>query len=234
LEYATKGNLAEAESEFQKAKEIYEFLDLLEPSLQIIEDVKNYKIRKEAAFYLFESIYFWKYASEAKALENAIFDLNMFVGYETKYPFTYLLRGRVSTDLGLYKQAVHDLNMALEIDPEYAEAYMARGVVNYNTNLSEEALDDFNKALQTNPMLVDAYVWRGKACIFRFNQYDRAIEDFNKALQINPESAEAYMGRAQAYYFKEEYSKSLADQKKARRLGYKGKLEKEIEETIEE
>jgi tetratricopeptide (TPR) repeat protein len=93
---------------------------------------------------------------------------------------------------------------------------------------------DFNHALQMAPRLTDAYVWRGKAYIFKFNKYDQAIADFSKALEIDPLSGEAYLGRAQAYYFKKDLTRSLEDQKKARALGYKTKIEKEIEKAEED
>jgi tetratricopeptide (TPR) repeat protein len=65
-----------------------------------------------------------------------------------------------------------------------------------------------------------SYVGRGRLHYER-GLYDKAIADCSDALRIDPKLAEAYYGRSLAYGQKGDKTRSEADLRRARELGYK-------------
>ena len=158
--------------------------------------------------------------------DRALADLTRAVTISPGRAATYLNRAVAYMDRGRdgdLDQAVADLSEALEIDSKYARAYVNRAVVYLDRGASgdlDRAFDDLEEAIAIEPELAAAYLNRGNAYVARDGAGDLelGVEDFSRAIGLAPDSPTAYFNRGLVYSALEDWSRSMADLRRAQKL----------------
>lgn len=208
--YATQGHFNSAKQEFKKCIKEMPFYWPARSGLIIIEDLKNYKIQKETAVFLFKGIS----NSNNHQYDKAIINFNKAIEINPRYANAYNDRGATYIKKGHNDLAIKDFNKAIEINPKHDNAYVNRGSAYDNEGEYDLAISDYNKSLELNPRNAGGFFNRGLAYAFK-KKYDLAIIDFDKTIELDSRHAKAYYSRGLAYAYKGKYSLSINDFNKA-------------------
>jgi tetratricopeptide (TPR) repeat protein len=160
IEKAAQDNFEEAKNNFENALKISSdpqansFRDLL----NIIEDVKNKKIKKTSAIYIFKGLdYTFKWE-----IDEAMVELDKAVLEEPDYIYCYLYRGNNYSTITLeYEKAIDDFSTALKIDPKRAYLYYVIAYNYVHLGRKEEAIAAFKSYIKHAPK-EDTYLEEAK------------------------------------------------------------------------
>lgn len=150
---------------------------------------------------------------------GAVADLERSLELHPAYLAGHYLRAGALLKLQRFKEASEALDQYLReergvISPE---VYRLRGRIRAFLRDLPGAVADFSRVLDIGPD-VDAFVSRG--WLFHISEAPRlALDDFEKALQADGRNAEAYAGRGLAFAKLGQFSKAIADARKAEQLG---------------
>lgn len=128
----------------------------------------------------------------------------------------YYLRGRISYDLGSYKNAINDFSIVIELITNILETFKIRGKYNKfeeldcesyiiktyllrgDSNLElknyEIAIADFSIVIELKSEDSDPYFKRGM-CYFELGNLHDALEDFSKVIELLPNDESSYYNR---------------------------------------
>lgn len=118
-----------------------------------------------------------------------------------------------------YEQALKNANKLVSLEPTLAENYDSRAGTLLLMNKIEESLADYRKAIDLAPdnfYIVTNYC----SSLNHVGRHQEAIEACTKAISINEKYPMAYYIRARAYEKLGKSDLSMADDKKAKSLGF--------------
>jgi tetratricopeptide (TPR) repeat protein len=101
-----------------------------------------------------------------------------------------------------------------------AAMHLQRAQEAYAQGDYNQAISEYTQAIMFQPDSAEAFFGRGVA-YNRRRGYRQAISDLTRAIRLQPDYAAAYHHRGTAYGYVGEDSKSNADMRKARKLGYR-------------
>lgn len=125
----------------------------------------------------------------------------------------------------MYKnaEALTDLDKTIELGDKSTDLYIDRALIKAALNDNEGAVADAKIALKFHPNSSGA--WYAKGCGERsLGKSGDSIRSLTRSIQLNPDSAGAFVERALAYKESGLIKESNLDFKKARKLGWDGKL----------
>jgi tetratricopeptide (TPR) repeat protein len=144
LEYAIHGNLEDAKHEFEYALKIDTFNIYIEHNMNIIIDVDNLDIKKDAAIHLFKGILFNERADYDLALE----EINQTIQINPDYAMAYNKRGIVYYDKHEYEKAIIDYNKSIELNPNVTISYYNRALAYDESGQKSRALKEYKLFLE--------------------------------------------------------------------------------------
>lgn len=131
--YFLRGQISQAQAEYESAIRDYDNAIALQPSLSEV-----YAYRATAFFAL-------------QDYDAAIADYDAAILYDESEPNYYLARGIIRVQLGDYAEAIDDFSLALAFDAELAIAYRERGLAAYTSNRLPLAITDLQQYLRLAP-----------------------------------------------------------------------------------
>jgi tetratricopeptide (TPR) repeat protein len=193
LAWYAKGNLAEAEADFEQTINLAP--RYLEAYLNL-GATKQLKQDPEGALALYNqalkinprdiAVYFNRAVAyyTLQDIKSALADLEKAVGLEPDNPAVYVNRGNFWTFIQQYDKALADYNRAISLNAGLASAYNNRGNVYFIAGKTGDALLDFERALKCKPTLAEAYLNRG---LIRFaeGKRDEAEADFRRCREMD-------------------------------------------------
>ncbi|TAH27571.1 MAG: tetratricopeptide repeat protein, partial [Cytophagales bacterium] len=98
---------------------------------------------------------------------------------------SFLKKGIVKYNKGIFPSSLEDLNKAIHNEPHNFEAYYYRALVQFELSNYESAIHDLNKTIELKPTYSMAFMKRGQ---IRAAQKDKkgAIEDYSQAITLDP------------------------------------------------
>lgn len=107
-----------------------------------------------------------------------------------KFSKAYRNRGRLYSNLKLYKNAISDLTQAIKYghSDEKWDLYKSRGQYLYSSGDYKKAIADFNLAIPIDGNPAYLYLFRAKA-YWKLGLKDRACHDYKIAIKRNPSIA---------------------------------------------
>ena len=97
-------------------------------------------------------------------------------------------RGRIKSQLKLFKESIEDCDQAIRLNPDNAFTYHFRGIAKDSLGMFKEAIQDYNEAIARNPKNAFTYHFRGIAKD-SLGMFKEAIQDYNEAIARNPDNA---------------------------------------------
>ncbi|KAM8920877.1 tetratricopeptide repeat protein 6 [Pelodytes ibericus] len=118
---------------------------------------------------------------------------------------TFLHRGILYVELGLWTEAVFDFEWVLTLDSSVALAHINLGLIALqHRNQYTQAIRHFTAALRGNPVYVRAYLCRAQA-YQKNNDLRSALRDITRAIHLQPDSPQYYIIRGQYLYEMKRY-----------------------------
>jgi len=205
--YSAFGEEKEAVKDLEKARKLgYKTAELFEVLGKLYDARREYDKAIEAVSYGIENCpdkELWRcraalYQTVGKK-EQALEDLNVYVGYVPDKAMGYHLRANVLQLMGRNEEALEDLAACVKHNPNNTHAMTSRATLLAQMGRNQEALDQISKVMATDQYDDDAFRLRGDI-YFNLKQYDRAVTDYSKAIKMSPEYARAgYEARSRAY-----------------------------------
>ena len=154
--------------------------------------------------------------------EMAIQDANEVIRLDPSIMRANLVRGDAYSHLGQHRKALEDYNLYIGRHPDSAPAYNNRGVAYRELGEAAKAVQDLDRAIELNPAHQKAFENRGTAYL-KLSEWAKAESDFAEVIKLEPASASAYAHRAEARAGKGDAAGAMADQSRARELGWLAK-----------
>jgi predicted Zn-dependent protease len=128
----------------------------------------------------------------------------------------WIKQGRLDNALG-------DIKYTLDRFPNHPVALQQLGMVAQMTNNTAVAMTYFERAITLFPKYALTQAQYGLFLVST-NNIDSGIEHFNRSIEIDPKLPAGYAGLAHAYAKKNDLEQARQAAKKARELGFTGKL----------
>ncbi len=112
---------------------------------------------------------------------GALEDYNKAIELNSTYADTYIMRGKLFTELRKNDKALSDYSTAIRLDSNYFNSYFERAMLYKDMNDIDKSLADFDKAIELNSK--DPFIYINRAYLKRdlLHDKDGACKDFNKA-----------------------------------------------------
>ena len=180
---ADQANLAYLDDKYQKSIRLYS------EALKIGEYWEFYQGRAYSYYY-------------SKHYEAALADINNAILLRPQLEDSYMLRARISSELGNIDGAISDIESAKIIAPENSEINECQEIISdkliykayqyFKGKKYPQAISHYNLAVKFNPEYPEAYYWRGQAYAYN-QQYKLAFVDFEKTIALDPEYFDSYL-----------------------------------------
>ena len=175
LKYSSQEKFIEAEEEFKKGLAIAPADHNLQEVLKMIDDLKNGKIEKEYALYLFKGS---DYLINGKNQE-AIKEFKSALEFKPDNRDLYYYIGVCNYSLEQYEAAIDYLKKAIELKPD-SEIYYYLGASHYSIGQHSQAIAYLQKVLETNPDDAEAYSIIGTS-YYLLGESEKAKANLDKA-----------------------------------------------------
>lgn len=152
-EYLAAGDLEGAKAELTKAKTLAPGRAAVEVGLEIIADVENSKVTREAARHIAIAATFWGYGD----VDTAIDEISRAIELAPKYAPAYNGRAVYKREKGDNTGALKDYSKAIELDPFYARAYYNRTFIYHALEDHDQVIQDLKRASELNPKYEKIY-----------------------------------------------------------------------------
>ena len=179
LEYASVGKFQEAEQAFRKGLGINQTDHNLNEIIKIIENLKNGKISKEYAIFLFKGSNFLLNGQYKEAVSE--FDEALKLNSSNSDIYYYL--GVCHYSLNDYAEAITNLKKSMEMEPDNPDLYYYLGTSNYSIGEFKEAANYLQKALEMSPNDGIVYSVLG-LCNYALGQFEIAKQNLTKAKEL--------------------------------------------------
>ncbi|KAG8560814.1 hypothetical protein GDO81_015139, partial [Engystomops pustulosus] len=137
------------------------------------------------------------------ALQDFSVSVLLHDGYENLN--TFLHRGVLYTDLGLWSEAAFDFEHVLALDKTMAVAHVNLGLICLlHRDQYSQAVRHFSAAIRVDPLCIRAYLCRAQA-YRQLKDLHRALKDVTRAIHLRPDSPEPYIIRGQYLYEMKKY-----------------------------
>jgi len=169
-----------------------------------------------------DSLYFMHYKKAAVLynsgkFEQALRELKTSISLNSKYFYSYALRGGINNQIGNYEDAISDYSNAIEfsdIDTNKAyfvsSFYLAIAKIKFKLKRFDEALFNFDIAIAKDTNNMEVYFQRGYVN-FQENKYAEAISDFTKAIEGRNEEGYVYYLRGKSKLMLNDFRGAIVD-----------------------
>ena len=124
---------------------------------------------------------------------------------------------------GDYKFIINEAKFILRYFPNHPRGLTLLGLASIKTHKYRLPISFYKKALRLYPQYAVTHAQYG-VYLLKTGNIDQGISKLKKAIEINPKLDKAYVWLANAYYTKGNIELSRKTAKKARKLGYRGKI----------
>lgn len=185
MKYSIKGEFEKAKSEYQKALKIDPSNELAGYSLEIIEEVINQKINKDAAIFMFKS----GYNTGKGQYDLGINQSNKAIVLNPNLAEAYNSRAIAYAKKGQDAQAISDYSKAISLNSKRAFYFKNRGLAYRRQGHYDLAIKDYTKAIELIPR--NAEIYNNRAIAHYYNhKYEKSQKDALKAqylgYQVHP------------------------------------------------
>lgn len=151
-------------------------------------------------------------------LPDALIDCNAAERIAPDDARTYQNRGRVYHKLNQFNDAIDEFTKAIRLDSIDATTFWHRGHSHLGMNNFQAANADFARAIVLDPGDVTAIYDRGKL-LSRAGNLVAAISAYTDVIHLDPDNSSAFIDRGISYAKLNRLHETLADFKRAKRLG---------------
>ncbi|XP_066464554.1 tetratricopeptide repeat protein 6 isoform X2 [Eleutherodactylus coqui] len=118
---------------------------------------------------------------------------------------TFINRGVLYTDLGLWSEAAFDFEHVLALDKAMPTAHVNLGLICLlHRDQYSQAVRHFSAAIKVDPLCIRAYLCRAQA-YRQMKDLSSALKDITCAIHLRPDSPEPYIIRGQYLYEMKKY-----------------------------
>ncbi|MFH1453332.1 MAG: tetratricopeptide repeat protein [Armatimonadota bacterium] len=144
LRCAVAGDFEKAEENFKESYKYWKDVKKLNDCLEVIEELKNNKVKKEAAVCFFKGMFYNKG-------DKAIEEFQKAADTEPDFALPYYYLGNIYYDKDELDKSLKEFKKFVSLKPDDINARRFLGLIYYKKNMPDEAIAEFKKCLEIDP-----------------------------------------------------------------------------------